>query len=258
MGTEKKQRHEHRHDHHDGSMAASTDIADVTGYDASADNASKHQRKGGDKPYDERWGEGAAVDASGRILGIQIHNVDGKQMTQIMIGIGQPQGVRQGMEGYVMDVNNHIHHFWITNVHDRVSYANVDATPDSLHGAHAVVNPTSMPKSTETKQDMNARILGVSIENGMTRIILGTGDHARAGMKGYIVGFGGKPYEHFEVTEVRSGAAIAYVHANIDTLHQFDHAIVNPSSEGGAVDKGPAPGGGGGGASHAHAGGHAG
>lgn len=179
---------------------------------------------------DDRFGEGpVANDAQGRILGVSV--VGGR--TRIMIGLGQKQGIHLGMEGYVKAGDGMLADFQIEEVRERTSYAFVETTVDGLADHHqVVVNPTSRPKSSEPQKDMSARIVGLSIEGGQTKLMIGRGVRhgARAGMKGYIIGNNGHPFATFEVVEQHAGYCTAFVHHTIDALREHTQVILNPAS----------------------------
>ena len=221
---DKEQRHRHPHDdrpHH--SMAASTDVADLD--DGSHHAASKKQR---DEVVDERFGPGPiGSDVQGRILGVSVKG----GMTEIMIGLGSKQGVHVGMEGYIKHGDGMFADFQIAQVDERISRAMVDATPDAIqqNGTNVVVNPGSMPRPV-AKKDQHARIIGVSIEGGKTKIMIGLGTRhgAQWGMKGYIIG-GSRPIEHFQISEAHPGHSTAIVEATIDMLQGHHEVVINPS-----------------------------
>jgi hypothetical protein len=223
MAHEKEHRHRRDHDERPRhSMAASTDVADLE--DGSAHAASRKQR---DDFVDERWGAGpVGSDVNGRIIGL---SVKGGQ-TEIMIGLGAKQGVHVAMEGYIKHGDGMFADFQIHQVDERVSRAMVDATPDAIqhNGTQVVVNPASMPKPV-AKQDQKARIIGVSIEGGKTKIMIGLGARHGAtwGMKGRIAGARG---ETFEISEVHPGHSTAIVEATIDMINQGSHEVIlNPA-----------------------------
>lgn len=178
---------------------------------------------------DPRFSEDHKVvqNGTGRIIGVSI--VGGQ--TRIMIALGQKQGVAPGMMGYVKKGNGMLADFQIDSVGDRVAHAMVEATPDMLHDNNmVVVNPTQMPKSSESEGDMKARIVNLDIVGGKTRITIGRGTShgARHGMAGYIVGSGGKPFEKFVIEEAHSTFSYAFVEHTIDGLKGHDQIILNP------------------------------
>jgi hypothetical protein len=223
MSHEKEHGHRHHHDERPHrSMAASTDVADLD--DGAAKGASRKQR---DEIVDERFGAGpVGSDVNGRIIGL---SVKGGQ-TEIMIGLGSKQGVHVGMEGYIKHGDGMFADFQVHHVDERISRAMVDATPDAIqhNGTNVVVNPASMPKP-QAKTDTKARIIGVSIEGGKTKIMIGLGARhgAKWGMKGHIVGPRG---ESFEITEVHPGHSTAIVEATVDMIqHGALEVILNPA-----------------------------
>lgn len=228
MGREKAHRTRKDHDHRsDSERPASTDVADLDGADHAA---SRHQRDNDDSE-DLRFGEGpVAYDAGGRILGVQVTG----GMSKILIGLGKNQGIHVGMEGYIKDGDGMAADFQIEEVKDRASYAKVDLTPDAIQETdlRVVVNPTSMPKSTESKKNMKSRVIGVSIEQNRTKITiaLGKAHGARAGMKGYLVNESGArvPGSGFEVEEEGSRTVKAFVDLTIDTVQDNLGVVLNP------------------------------
>lgn len=234
MGSSKKHRHDEDREHHAGrERPQSTDVADLADHEDSSKAASRHQRREptAGPSEDDRFGEGAnARDAEGRIIGVSI--VGGR--TQIMIGLGKNQGVGVGMEGYIKADDGMLADFQIEQVKERTCYAMVDLTIDGIGDHHqVVVNPSSMPKSSAPVQDVEARIIGVSIEGGRTKIMIGRGvaNGARAGMPGYVIGSGGRAVEDFVVTEQYPRHCVAFVNLTIDTLrHHGLQVMLNPSS----------------------------
>ena len=233
MGDGKKHRHDKDHEQR-ADRPQSTDIADVIEMkegDAARD-ASTHQRRQptAGPSEDDRFGEGpVAVDQPGRILGVSIE--DGR--TRIMIGLGPKQGVHVGMEGYIQAGDGMLADFQIDQVKERTCYAFVDTTPDGLNGHHQVmINPTSRPKSSEPRQDVHTRILGISVEGERIKLLIGLGVRhgARTGMRGYLEGGpGGRPYAMFEIEEARSGTSVAYLeHETVDSVRAHTNVVVNP------------------------------
>ena len=84
-------RHQHRHDGHEGSMAASDDIRDVT--DASKDVADAEKKKH----------EHDGHDVHARVIK---RDQEGEAI-KIVIASGSNQGLRDGMEGYLVSSTGH-------------------------------------------------------------------------------------------------------------------------------------------------------
>jgi len=230
MSRDKKRRHDRDHDDHARERPASTDIADVI-EDDSAKAASDHQRRKATAgpSEDDRYGEGAKQDVHGRIIGLSI--VGGR--TQIMIGLGKDQGVHAGMEGYLQAGDGMAADFQIHESRDRVSLAMVDLIPDEVQQhLHVVVNPTTMPKSAEPKEDMSARVIGISVEGGRTKILLGRGIRhgVRWGMRGYLKGSGSHSFADFEIVEAHPGHSVAYVTDTVDAVRAHTDAVINPAN----------------------------
>lgn len=227
MSRDKKHRSEGSHDERE--RPASTDLADVIEQDSSSE-ASEHQRKrptAGPSESD-RFGEGkVAYEALGRILRVDV--VDGR--TRIMIGLGQQQGVHVGMEGYVKEGDGMAAQFSIEEVRERTALAFVPLPVDVVQRHHqAVVNPAAMPKAPEVK-DRTARILGISVVGGKTRILIGLGSNhgARGGMKGYLVDDSGRAHADFVIAEEHPGHCVAYVDEIVDQVRAHPNAVINPS-----------------------------
>jgi hypothetical protein len=203
------------------SMAASTDIADVT--KLSAEESDKEEKKA----RKERM-KGLPQNVPGRIISISI--VDGK--SRILIG-AHIKGMPAGTEGYIKrGSSGMLAKFRIALHDDRTAIAYVDLTPDMLrdHLEDVVINPTSMPKSSERRNDIGTRVVGVSIKDGKTKIQIGVGSShgAREGMNGHLV-HNNKPYLSFVVRKVNSLHCEAFVDTTIDDVQNHKSIILNPS-----------------------------
>jgi hypothetical protein len=225
MSRDKKHRSERSQD----DRPASTDLADVIEDDASRE-ASDHQRKrptAGPSESD-RFGEGkVAADAQGRIIKVDV--VGGQ--TMITIGLGAQQGVHEGMEGYVKDGDGMAAEFSVFDVKERTAHAFVSIPVGSLHQySHVVVNPASMPKAPPVK-DQKVRIIGISVEGGRTKILIGLGSNhgARGGMKGHLVDDSGRAHADFVIAEEHPGHSVAYVDEIVDQVRAHPNAVINPS-----------------------------
>jgi hypothetical protein len=233
MGRHKQHRHDHDHEQR-ADRPQSTDIADVIEHDESAQAVSAHQRRAptAGPSEDDRFGEGAtARDAEGRIIGVSV--VGG--MTRIMIGLGKNQGVGVGMEGYVKSDDGMLADFQIEEVRERTSFAMVDVTVDMITSLArgVVINPSSMPEKSQPVKDTEARIVGVSIEGGRTKIMIGRGARhgARWGMPGYVIGKSGRSIADFTVVEQHSTHCSAFVDLTIDQIQQSERKVMlNPTS----------------------------
>jgi hypothetical protein len=213
----------------------STDMADVTKIDPAPAHGHGHGHVTGPghatagPSEDDRFGSGpVARDAHARVIGVSVH--DGR--TRLALASGAAQGVHLGMEGYVIDAAGAMHPVEIADVQERVTYAYVHLTVEEAYGlSAAVINPSSMPQ-TASKKDVHARIIGNSIENGMTKIMIASGPQqgVQAGAKGYLVGPDGKSYEDFEIVSAEGRVSVAYVKATLDMIHSFgSQVVINPS-----------------------------
>jgi hypothetical protein len=242
MATEKQERHGHGHDHHnERERPASTDLADVISDDHAAHAASAHQRKHAGKApaVDERFGEGSKSDVEGRIIKVDV--VGGR--TQLTIGLGQAQGVRAGMEGYVKAGGGSLTDFQIESATDRVSIATVDVSPHAIQESpYVVVNPSAKPAAGK---DIKGRVIANAIEGDRVRLTIGLGasNGVRVGMSGFMHSGDGKSYKDLVVSEVTSRTCVAFVQLhNLDEVHAHLEIVLNASASAGE-DKGhPKPG----------------
>lgn len=223
---EKEQRHQHRHDGHDGSMAASDDIRDV--HHMTDDEVAKWEaehNKGKKKEHEEK-------DISARLINIEVvgnktkvgFGIDPKKVHNGMTVLLMHNDALLAMSGLVVDATNHY------------AYGFVDLTPDMIQqrANHIVINPSSIPKSASPHPDIEARIVGVSVVGGKTQIMIGMGTShgVRAGMDGYCLDAGGKYHvgSRFHISEVGSMHAKAIVDMTVDEVYHLDfkHVMVNP------------------------------
>lgn len=217
--TEDKQRKGDKKTTKRKSMAASTDIADVTKY--SPEDEDKFE----EKARKER-GKGLPKNVPGRIVGI---SVEGNK-SRILIS-GAFKGM-SGIEGYIKDGPNMLAKFRISLRDDTTAVALVDLAVDHLqqHLTDVVLNPTSMPKSAERRKNIGTRVIGVSVVAGKTKILIGAGSShgVRDGMKGHLLD-NGKPYERFVLTKVSSLTSEAIVDTTIDDTNAHKSIMLNPS-----------------------------
>ena len=204
---------------------ASTDIQDTAGYKGPHHKVSEDERgpDAQDVPAPK-----TGKDVHARILGVSVHG----DKTRIAIGSGPNQGVFVGAPGYLIDHNGLIHKFEISDAESSFAYAMVDAIPDQLHGnITAIVNPSSMPQASVMKKDQEARIIGVSVDGGKTRILIGYSEQrgAMVGMKGWLVSETGHRIVSFEIEELRNGACSAHVEATVDEVEHGAKVVLNPS-----------------------------
>ena len=226
MGDHDKDKSKSHRKDHERERPASTDVADLTPIsDEEAESMDEASRKERSKKMPK--------DVHGRIISVSV--VDGR--SRIMIA-GWTEGLKSGTEGYVKNGAGMLAKFTIAIHDDRTSVAYVDLTPDMLHDhLEVVLNPTSMPKSSERREDIKTRVVGVSVvtveQRQRTKILLGIGTShgARDDMKGFLTDESGKPFEHFEVTRAGSLSCEAIVDATIDDVNRHKTVMLNPSRE---------------------------
>ena len=82
--------------------------------------------------------------------------------------------------------------------------------------------------------DIKSRVIGVSIEQGMTKIAIGVGPDqgVEEGMAGYLAKPDGKPYKDFEIHDIRGAASYAYVDAIVDEVRANSNVVITPSKGG--------------------------
>lgn len=217
-----KDRH-HRHGH-EREEAASTDAKDAITLSEEEEEEAEEQSR-------QQRNKGAPRDVHGRIIGV---SVIGHQ-SKITLAADM-KGLKAGTEGYVKNGDGLLAKFRIA-IHDhRTAIAYVDLTPDQLQDHQEVVlNPTTMPKSSERRQDIKTRVIGVSVvtvgKGQKTKILIACGSNhgARDRMHGFIAGSDGKPYERFELTGVHSTHSEAIIDANIDTVQAHTSVVLNPA-----------------------------
>jgi hypothetical protein len=203
------------------SQAASTDVADITPI------SGEESDKMDEKARKERT-KGLPKDIPGRIVSISVVG----NLSKILIA-AHIKGLPAGTEGYIKrGSSGMLAKFRIALYDDRTAIAFVDLTPDMLHDhvSDIVINPTSMPKSSERRHDIATRVVGVSIVGGRTKILLGVGSShgARDGMKGHLLD-NGKPYEDFVVHKVSSLHCEAFVDTTLDDVQAHKSIMLNPS-----------------------------
>lgn len=176
----------------------------------------------------KRQRESQPQDVTGRIIG---YSIEGDR-TKLAIGM-HTEGLKPGTEGYIKAGNGMLARFKIAIYSEKRVTAYVDVTPDMLKDHdQVVVNPSSFPESSEERQDIKTRVMGVVVDGGKTKISLGIGNAhgAREGMRGYLVDSGGKPFAEFTVTEARARSSHAFVHATVDEVYQCSSAMLNPTT----------------------------
>jgi hypothetical protein len=228
---DKEKRHQHRHDGHDGSLAASDDIRDVH---AMTEDELKKWEAEHDKQSNKgkKKSEHEEKDISARVINIEVvgnrtkvgFGVDPKKVHDGMTALLMRGDALLAMTGLVVDASNHY------------AYGFVDLTPDMIQQAanHIVINPSSIPKSASPHPDIKARLVGVSVVGGKTQIMIGMGTShgVRAGMDGYCMDEGGKYHvgSRFHITEVGSMHAKAIVDLTVDEVYHLSlkEVMVNP------------------------------
>lgn len=87
------------------------------------------------------------------------------------------------------------------------------------------------PPPVHAGKDVHARILGVSIHGGKTRIAMGSGPNQGIfqGMHGYVIDVSGHIHK-FEVADAEGSLTYAFIDAIPDALHGNVTAILNPAS----------------------------
>jgi hypothetical protein len=232
MSKRKHHRSDASHDQRDAAdRPQSTDVADLDG--GAADQSSAHQRKEG-RHRDERYSsnEDVASDVQGRILKVDVVKEDDREVSRIVIGLGHDQGIFEDMEGYVKAGDGMLADFHVSHVKERTCVATVAVTPDQLREHHQVVlNPTSKPKSSEVQANVDARIIGLRIEGGKTKILIGRGaSHgARDGMIGYVVDASGRNIADFTIEKANPTHSEAFVALIPDQVSHAAKVVLNPS-----------------------------
>lgn len=230
MSGGKKKRDDKSHDAPARERPASTDVADLEEIDDASHDASDHARR---RPTagpseDDRWGAGeVAHERGGRIIGVSV--VGGRN--KVTIGLGEKQGVRVGMEGYLKKGAGMAADFSIESVTERTSTAFVDLPMDLIQQhSQVVVNPAAMPKA-ESKHDMKARVISISVEGGQTKIMIGFGSNhgARYGMKGQLLSESGGVWRTFAIAEEHPDHSVAYIDDTVDAVRAHTTVKLNPS-----------------------------
>jgi hypothetical protein len=229
MSRGKKKRDDQSHDAHARERPASTDVADLEEVDDASHDASDQQRR---RPTagpseDDRWGAGeVAYDRAGRIINVSV--VGGRN--KVTIALGEKQGVHVGMEGYLKKGAGMAAAFSIESVAERTSTAFVDLPIDVIQQhLQVVVNPATMPKA-ESKHDMKARVVSISVEGGQTKIMIGFGSNhgARHGMKGQLLSESGGVWRTFTIAEEHPDFSVAYIDDTVDAVRAHTTVRLNP------------------------------
>ena len=200
------------------SMAASNDVADLVKY------SPEDEEKFEEKSRKER-GKNLPKDVPGRIVSM---SVEGNR-TRITIG-GRVKGMA-GIESYIKSGSGMLAKFRIGLQDDNMAFAYVDLDPAQLKDhLEVVINPTSMPKSSERRKDISARVVADAVVDGKTKILIGAGTlhGVRDGMKGHLLD-NGKPYVRFILTKVSSRTSEAFVDTTIDDTRNHKSIMLNPS-----------------------------
>ncbi len=228
MSKDKQERHDQNHHERAAEPDAPGHKSDAG--DGAAHSASQHQKHELVEGDGGRYSGPVGVDVEARILAVKIEGGN----THILLGGGRTQGIEMDMPGYIKGGAGMIADFYVESVTARTAWAVTDVTVDTISQYNqVVVNPSAMPKSAMPLPDMKARILDISIAEGKTRIMIGRGRRSGAsvGMKGYLVGDGGKPFANFVIAEEHSTHTVAYVEHTLDEVRAHTDVILNPSTE---------------------------
>jgi hypothetical protein len=230
MGNDKEQRHHKRHDGHDGSMAASTDVADAQ--TVSDDEAKRWQAESRrDKAKDAREHKHAEIH------GTITTTTPGPTYCNITIRT-DVQHVHDGDTGYIKHGDAMLDRFTVLSVDPSKHevHALVYRTADELHGAsEVIINPVSFPHMAQARPDLKARALKLEAIGKQTRITISMGHQqgVQVGMAGYLLASESGGYfagSRFEVTQVKERTCLAMVDLIADEVTQHQHVMLNPSS----------------------------
>ncbi len=121
--------------------------------------------------------------------------------------------------------------------HDRPASTDIQDTAGYKGPHHKVSHDERGPDAVDAPppvhagKDVHARILGISIHGGKTRIAIGSGPNQGVfvGAPGYLIDQSGHIHK-FEITDAENSFAYAFVDAIPDALQGNVTAIVNPSN----------------------------
>ena len=226
---EKEKRHQHghddeeRHDGHKGSMAASDDVRDV--HQMSDKEIEKWNKEHDKFRHNEH-------DIGARVVSVSI---EGKK-TKVGFAIDKKK-VKSGMVALLMHGDALLAQSGISDHGDGIAYGWYDLTPDMIHTAtRVVINPSSIPKSASPHNDIKARIVGVSVIEGKTQIMIamGTSHGVRDGMEGYCMKDDSGGYHlgsRFHIKEAGSLTSKAIVEMSVDEVYHLGGSklvMINP------------------------------
>lgn len=210
--------------------------------------------------YDDRGPIDQAQEAAARLAAVQLaHDLHARiialsvegDRTIITIASGYKQGVSEGMSGYIPGGGGMLADFTVYDVGERTCKAGVQLTPDQVSQAPSVIlNPASRP-APPRHQDLSARIIGFSIQNGLGQIAIGCGrlHGAFVGESGVVLDAGGRRLVSFQLDRVESRVSFATVNLGLDAvsggsvvLSPSDGSVQGPkASESKAAPGAPAP-----------------
>src|SRR5262249_49958705 len=158
------------HDGHDGSKAASTDIADaqtMSDDEAKRWKAESDRDKAKDKPEQQHKNIHGTI--TGKIPGTTYCNITIRTNVK---------NVKEQDVGYIKHGDGMLDRITVLTVdpskHEVVAL--VYRTSEELHGlSEVVINPTSFPHMAQAQPDMKARVLGLSVVGNNTRITISMG-----------------------------------------------------------------------------------
>ena len=192
------------------------------------DRSKQHGRATAGPSADDRFGPGlVGTNMQSRILAVAVDN----DRTRVTMSRGKYHGVHVGMEGYIKAAGGMLSELQIDTVEERRCQAFVDVTPDELKNhLYATLNPTSMPKRVINKE-FSARIIGVSVEGGRTKIIIAQGSThgVTAGMRGHLAGPDGREGAELTIEGTTARQSFAFVAGTVDHVHQHPTAVLHPT-----------------------------
>lgn len=229
-----KDKEETEHLKQDDDVSHKKQIEGGHGHDGgSHGDASKQQRKQPEAGVrtDTRWGDDAEemFDIHGRVLSTSI--VGGH--TELLIGAGRAQGVHVGMTGYMMKGDTYYAQLDVIAVDKKWCRVKVDATIDQIKADPdgVRINPSSVPARASTPvQDYKSRVLKVDVVDSQVRITIagGSAQGVGYGMHGVMLDDTGRKIASFEISELASRSATAFVQTTVSEVYRSHSVIVNP------------------------------
>jgi len=174
---------------------------------------------------------GPKTDIHARVIGVSVVN----KRTRITIASGTDQGIEVGMKGAITDSSGvPFEGFTIEEAEGRLSYATVQPTVDEVNTHSKVVIGPSVEKLGEQRAtaDVHARVLGVSVVGGRTRILIGRGRYqgVQVGMAGALLRPGGAEGEDFTIEEAEHRWSYAFVGATVDEAEHSVGVVIKAAS----------------------------